>query len=165
MAYLNNNPLISKHHLDLWLVVTPINITVVAERIKIYNHPSTFFSRRFINFASANPIENKDVIYPKTMGFNRTFMELKLGKPGLSAYEVWLVLIVPLWNWNSLQRERRWAPSCVLIVPLWNWNGSRWCHGVCSTGVLIVPLWNWNRGAASHCLPRACFNRTFMELK
>ena len=50
---------------------------VVAERIKIYNHPSTFFSIRFINFAFTNPIENKDITYPKTMGFNCTFMELK----------------------------------------------------------------------------------------
>ena len=49
---------------------------VVAERMKIYNYPSTFFLIRFLNFAFANPVENKDVIYPKTRGD----------------------LIVPLWN-------------------------------------------------------------------
>ena len=53
---------------------------VVAERMKIYNYPSTFFLIRFLNFAFANPVENKDVIYPKTSGFNCTFMELKLYK-------------------------------------------------------------------------------------
>ena len=50
---------------------------VVAERMKIYNYPSTFLLIRFLNFAFANPVENKDVIYPKTRGFNCTFMELK----------------------------------------------------------------------------------------
>ena len=54
-------------------------------------------------------------------GFNRTFMELKLAKQegygGIPA-----VLIVPLWNWNSLRVRRARTGTQVLIVPLWNWN-------------------------------------------
>ena len=92
---------------------------VVAEYMKIYNYPSTFFSIRFLNFAFTNSIENKDIIYPKTMGFNCTFMELKStclahvrrrnerfnctfmelkSKIGSSGDYAKTVLIVPLWN-------------------------------------------------------------------
>ena len=96
---------------------------------------------------------------------NRTFMELKLGAY-LDQQLTELVLIVPLWNWNSVKIGRRCkfsrsnrtfmelkphreavfssAHHRVLIVPLWNWNKvsalTRWV----SRGGLIVPLWNWN---------------------
>ena len=53
----------------------------------------------------------------------------------------------------------------VLIVPLWNWNYILCASSPTAYRVLIVPLWNWNlyRNSAVRGLIR--FNRTFMELK
>ena len=98
-----------------------------------------------------------------------------------------LVLIVPLWNWNSrmvrnwplpfsssnrtfmelkyrdvVQRHRRHP---VLIVPLWNWNVIYLFTGRAKGLVLIVPLWNWNFATAHTTATLCCSNRTFMELK
>ena len=78
----------------------------------------------------------------------------------------WMVLIVPLWNWNSALSYDFVELSGVLIVPLWNWNNStnsnyriRYNSINCTVVelkqgfgkwirirqiVLIVPLWNWN---------------------
>ena len=78
----------------------------------------------------------------------------------------YLVLIVPLWNWNvvimsktsrgvvcfnrtfmelKFRSARRGAGRHpVLIVPLWNWNVSTITTDIISSSVLIVPLWNWN---------------------
>ena len=77
-----------------------------------------------------------------------------------------IVLIVPLWNWNLVYKDRVKQRRTVLIVPLWNWNmiddsnfrsqfeGSnctfmelKWQNVskfASSSIVLIVPLWNWN---------------------
>ena len=73
---------------------------------------------------------------------NCTFMELKYVQLLVNVRNQ-AVLIVPLWNWNSLGvsfRCRRWW---VLIVPLWNWNNT--------SPHLSQTIW--------------CSNCTFMELK
>ena len=97
-------------------------------------------------------------------GSNCTFMELKLGK-GKSEKKQQYVLIVPLWNWNSLYSLKATEPLAVLIVPLWNWNHAEWWERRAGHLVLIVPLWNWN-GAdyRDHRFLRRS-NCTFMELK
>ena len=99
-----------------------------------------------------------------------------------------LLLIAPLWNWNSnhsvifihntfpfnrtfmeLKRlflythSKKWYD--LLIAPLWNWN--LFIKSLCyvSSTLLIAPLWNWNIVLIT---PQWCtipFNRTFMELK
>ena len=53
----------------------------------------------------------------------------------------------------------------VLIVPLWNWNTVISFVEIFGRFVLIVPLWNWNRSYRSTVAEWPCFNRTFMELK
>ena len=55
----------------------------------------------------------------------------------------WKVLIVPLWNWNTLFGVDRFTLPSVLIVPLWNWNSFLRLLGLGINGS----------------------NRTFMELK
>ena len=97
-----------------------------------------------------------------------------------------MVLIVPLWNWNSDYMPFWTAQACsnrtfmelkcgfivdvlvisnVLIVPLWNWNTTKQTNAPDSVPVLIVPLWNWNitGNTKNWVFPRS--NRTFMELK
>ena len=75
------------------------------------------------------------------------------------------VIIVPLWNWNKIQRVAYRDGSCynctfmelklfwfatyktftnVIIVPLWNWNKGGVGKSTLTTLVIIVPLWNWN---------------------
>ena len=97
------------------------------------------------------------------------------------------VLIVPLWNWNSIAAYLDKRNNSVLIVPLWNWNNvqstcwgsincfnrtfmelkystrsSQWFYFI----VLIVPLWNWNgHEKQQRQQEKQRFNRTFMELK
>ena len=76
-----------------------------------------------------------------------------------------LVLIEPLWNWNSHTWKQVWRNIWVLIEPLWNWNeeSSRltlWCKRV-----LIEPLWNWNGWGCLREANKWSLNRTFMELK
>ena len=119
-------------------------------------------------------------------GSNRTFMELKWWcRSSLRALSV--VLIVPLWNWNSSSRYGRGSGCSVLIVPLWNWNPSRRRYTTIARSsnrtfmelkltssptkyfdeyVLIVPLWNWNTLYNVDYLNGSnSSNRTFMELK
>ena len=55
------------------------------------------------------------------MGFNCTFMELKYDN-NTKIEMTQAVLIVPLWNWNSLSSMGGALANPVLIVPLWNWN-------------------------------------------
>ena len=121
------------------------------------------------------------------MGFNCTFMELKLHIPYKSLANA-LVLIVPLWNWNinvencsltaSLSfnctfmelkyiclRIRTCFIITVLIVPLWNWNRTSRAYVPTDTAVLIVPLWNWNSVRNNNAVAAEGFNCTFMELK
>ena len=96
---------------------------------------------------------------------NCTVVELKHWSQGSEETSI-IVLIVPLWNWNTFEVKVLRFVYDVLIVPLWNWNDwrgrFRWFgHGInctvvelklseASTGpspvilVLIVPLWNWN---------------------
>ena len=42
---------------------------VVAEHKKIHYYPSTFFYLKNRNFVLVNLLVNKDIIFPKTMGF------------------------------------------------------------------------------------------------
>ena len=58
---------------------------------------------------------------------------------------IWVVLIVPLWNWNSVNEEKGWK--------LDRFNRTFMelkCDSIPATKperfVLIVPLWNWNNG-------------------
>ena len=53
----------------------------------------------------------------------------------------------------------------VLIVPLWNWNDDAAGAMSIVSAVLIVPLWNWNALCRKERLRDKCFNCTFMELK
>jgi len=77
-----------------------------------------------------------------------------------------LLLIVPMWNWNtaisamlvkllvSFNRtnvELKWqrihfafTGSMLLIVPMWNWNMSASMVTDEQLELLIVPMWNWN---------------------
>ena len=91
-------------------------------------------------------------------------MELKYSS-GLIFGASILVLIVPLWNWNS--RPFAWqCEQCeVLIVPLWNWNRVKHLFYDLREMVLIVPLWNWNRLTVGDGFVLLRSNRTFMELK
>ena len=134
------------------------------------------WNRIYAKFASFEPLcsnrtfmELKLVLFALShsafKGSNRTFMELKYCRRTYSPLLV-LVLIVPLWNWNSLACSSTPHPPPVLIVPLWNWNKAaytNWCRIIkcsnrtfmelkflrihfltVSVRVLIVPLWNWN---------------------
>ena len=127
------------------------------------------------------------VIRVEKTRFNCTFMELKWSSARRKASSISLVLIVPLWNWNSsqyggvvyvdvsfnctfMELKWRWAVFMVwtlrvLIVPLWNWNKKIVAITHHVTVVLIVPLWNWNQVPLPLMLRRMCFNCTFMELK
>ena len=53
----------------------------------------------------------------------------------------------------------------VLIVPLWNWNTLAVNKLRCDKSVLIVPLWNWNYYKYKLLLIKSSSNCTFMELK
>ena len=76
-----------------------------------------------------------------------------------------MVLIAPLWNWNSLVLLSVAAREGVLIAPLWNWNPKAETRILLCAHVLIAPLWNWNM--ETHWIGWAIIrsNRTFMELK
>ena len=76
-----------------------------------------------------------------------------------------MVLIVPLWNWNTYIGQTVFGFDLVLIVPLWNWNELSENQEKPQKQVLIVPLWNWNRVACEFSLAIVSSNRTFMELK
>ena len=98
-----------------------------------------------------------------------------------------LVLIAPLWNWNTSQipsefwlfwssnrtfmelkyllKLRMICQRRVLIAPLWNWNRNSSGQHSCQTQVLIAPLWNWNECFVCCSAWYVCSNRTFMELK
>ena len=97
-------------------------------------------------------------------GFNRTFMELKSLNIKGKTY-VSMVLIVPLWNWNSSISD--WDLNLLVgfnrtfmelkFVLLY--------HYLIQYRVLIVPLWNWNYQQNQTLVLASRFNRTFMELK
>ena len=76
-----------------------------------------------------------------------------------------LILIEPLWNWNSPNLHKTYSDWQILIEPLWNWNSwgrhtessilySNWTFMELKwgfkpaqefpVGILIEPLWNWN---------------------
>ena len=90
-----------------------------------------------------------------------------------SMYLTFLVLLVPLWNWNDCKNlmgtELWWfylylygieiqKPLCgkgtrrVLLVPLWNWNRVQLQRNWQLLTVLLVPLWNWNIHEALRCI-------------
>ena len=77
------------------------------------------------------------------VSFNRTFMELKC-LFGAILSKLLIVLIVPLWNWNTVLLLAFIDVFLVLIVPLWNWNSQK---------------------SLANLSYSFCFNRTFMELK
>ena len=95
---------------------------------------------------------------------NRTFMELKLIGSVLDADGV-MVLIVPLWNWNSNPRNEALLKNLVLIVPLWNWNSARMQKS--GTGPRLnrtfMELKRSNNSRSN--TTTLSLNRTFMELK
>ena len=76
------------------------------------------------------------------LGFNRTFMELKSTQFDFTDEKVY-VLIVPLWNWNSIESEFK--------LPEAGFNRT------------FMEL-KFIRKQAQN-LRTLCFNRTFMELK
>ena len=77
-----------------------------------------------------------------------------------------LVLIVPLWNWNTDNMNAYSFITSVLIVPLWNWNSEVEKNVAQTMSVLIVPLWNWNQEVEKNVAQTmSCSNCTFMELK
>ena len=90
-------------------------------------------------------------------------MELKFLKSMLLLLHV-LVLIVPLWNWNSELKD--WSDAlkgfnCTFMeLKLSRVHGQD--EGL---RVLIVPLWNWNAARARWTWAEGGFNCTFMELK
>ena len=98
------------------------------------------------------------------ISINCTFMELKCARVCYLSSS-WMVLIVPLWNWNSILRHSIKANesiNCTFMelkspepTRLSNWK----------TWVLIVPLWNWNSGNVVYHDVDPCINCTFMELK
>ena len=49
----------------------------LSQNIKNTLLPIDIFSIKNRNFVLVNLLVNKDIIFPKTMGLNRTFMELK----------------------------------------------------------------------------------------
>ena len=76
-----------------------------------------------------------------------------------------LVLIVPLWNWNSFALTAFCCTGCFnrtfMELKSYSFSGIQMF-----LKVLIVPLWNWNLRLSSHSLRLGFrFNRTFMELK
>ncbi len=75
------------------------------------------FNRTFMELKS---LSRNPLVWLST-SFNRTFMELKF-----RWWRCWLlhfvVLIVPLWNWNYRLLWSSFPLWFVLIVPLWNWN-------------------------------------------
>ena len=75
--------------------------------------------------------------------FNRTSMELK----------------------QTLVRVSSRLRSLLLIEPVWNWNSSRSSKSACTTQLLIEPVWNWNSAEAIRLASSSTFNRTSMELK
>ena len=77
------------------------------------------------------------------LSINRTFMELKRTYATLYMSGE-LVLIEPLWNWNSVTEYKALRKSLVLIEPLWNWNRTKINFDARCKKVLIEPLWNWN---------------------
>ena len=80
---------------------------------------------------------------PKKTAFNRTIVELKQKTINITHYGK-LLLIGPLWNWNSHRQWELLHLLWLLIGPLWNWNI---CIPNFMTGaqrLLIGPLWNWN---------------------
>ena len=117
---------------------------------------------------------------------NRTFMELKCHNYS-DLISDWEVLIVPLWNWNSLIVWKPYSGVCsnrtfmeLKLNTGRNLNAQLYCSNrtfmelklklarILSKRkrVLIVPLWNWNSWTkkiyVSGC---SSSNRTFMELK
>ena len=58
-----------------------------------------------------------------------------------------------------------WEVTIVLIVPLWNWNHYTDDTYMLDNNVLIVPLWNWNIQQGKTLSLEKSFNCTFMELK
>ena len=56
--------------------------------------------------------------------FNRTSMELKLGRD-VKLWPVSILLIEPVWNWNvDKELEAIKNEIKLLIEPVWNWNWS-----------------------------------------
>ena len=113
-------------------------------------------------------------------------MELKFASFNASRY--WsIVLIVPLWNWNSnnatacllayrsnrtfmeLKYEQRieGQTACFCSNRTFMELKYIWAFQMIQIWelVLIVPLWNWNNVGAVNEKPLLCSNRTFMELK
>ena len=75
-----------------------------------------------------------------------------------------IVLIVPLWNWNSDTGSKLQGGESFnrTFMELKYADGGNCFHIL---QVLIVPLWNWNGEVYVKSDGTLCFNRTFMELK
>ena len=83
------------------------------------------------------------ICYSSMRSINCTVVELKQRFGNGSAFLI-IVLIVPLWNWNTVvqsYRTEKYSINCTVVElkPLWE------MLIIISQGkVLIVPLWNWN---------------------
>ena len=76
------------------------------------------------------------------------------------------VLIVPLWNWNTLTTWQRGRGRGVLIVPLWNWNRGIYRGRDAGAEGSNCTFMELKSACAAFLLPRhRCSNCTFMELK
>ena len=147
----------------LWLVVTLIIIAVVAECTKIYYYPSTFFNYKIVTLLTQNLVVNKEFAFPKTTGFNRTFMELKGANETCRGLCLWFQS-----HLYGIERPLYSSPSSsmgVSIAPLWNWKFVFLYFLGEVTTVSIAPLWNWKFLTCLVNKLRLGFNRTFMELK
>ena len=92
-------------------------------------------------------------------------MELKSGSQRHSRQR-YVVLIVPLWNWNRLKillRAERTSCFNRTFMELKYPCAQR--HKPSHAFVLIVPLWNWNVLLSPAIGAASGFNRTFLELK
>ena len=101
---------------------------------------------------------------PRSSSINCTVVELKHKMP-MTESKKKMVLIVPLWNWNTRTDEEIQYNVNVLIVPLWNWNVLCCIAVVVPSAVLIVPLWNWNNGSSAVADCEISINCTVVELK
>ena len=98
------------------------------------------FNRTFVELKCIITTRFRSTNWP----FNRTFVELKYANANLANVNAGLLLIEPLWNWNSEHLDAILSRYVLLIEPLWNWN--RFCGQQQQRG-------------------RQAFNRTFVELK
>ena len=118
-------------------------------------------------------------------GLNRTFMELKQ-KYDVNVNTAALVLIEPLWNWNtkssiSFSHFCRLNRTFMELKQMQIGTGEtsvislnrtfmelklrHTSRGTRMRKVLIEPLWNWNKEKTVNDNVESSLNRTFMELK